>query len=81
MGKRVILKMSHYPPVELWRRKSVLALPACLISIILALAASAQPKSPNEQLYSKNKGGDPDADFYAVPIVPEKASESLSLNL
>ena len=63
--------MSHYPPVELWRRKSVLALPACLISIILALAASAQPKSPNEQLYSKNKGGDPDADFYAVPIVPE----------
>lgn len=59
--------MSHYPSVELWRRKSVLALPACLISIILALAASAQPKSPNEQLYSKNKGGDPDAWLLLTP--------------
>ncbi|MEC7906068.1 MAG: PVC-type heme-binding CxxCH protein [Verrucomicrobiota bacterium] len=44
---------------------------AFLISIILAFAASAQPQSPNERLYSKNKGGDPDADFNAIPIVPE----------
>lgn len=52
-------------------RKIVRAFHACLFYLALALTASAQPVMPNEALYSKNKGGDPDVDFNAVPIVPE----------
>jgi len=31
----------------------------------------AQPKTPNELLYSQNKGGDPEVDLDAIPTVPD----------
>lgn len=46
-------------------------LEAFLFSLFLSLFVAAQPKTPNELLYSLNKGGDPDADPEAVPEVPE----------
>jgi len=59
--------MRRRPLFELGKRKSVRAFLAFLISIILAFAASTQPQSPNERLYSKNKGGDPDAWLLLTP--------------
>lgn len=63
--------MRHRLLVSFTNRKIVRAFHAYLFSLALALTASAQPVMPNEALYSKNKGGDPDADLNAVPIVPE----------